>query len=102
MPKFIDSLANPQVPPPYRFPNVNTHAFLFDIPQSLVQDYCDRYFNIGDAAERGFIYRPYPLYPYAAFVVLEYPEMIPESDQTSGSDGVAMKDRGYAGQNEFL
>ena len=70
MAQFIVSDANPQVPPPYRFPGVNTHAFLFDIPTGFVQDYCDRYFNIGDAAERGFIYRPYPLFPYAGFIVL--------------------------------
>jgi hypothetical protein len=102
MPKFKDSIANPQVPPPYRFPNVNSHAFLFDIPSRFVQDYCDRYFNIGDPADRGFIYRPYPLFPYAAFIVLEYPAMIPESEQTPEAGEAPMKDRGYAGQNEFL
>jgi len=102
MPRFIDSIANPQVPPPYRFPDVNSHAFLFDMPTHFVQDYCDRYFNLGDAAERGFIYRPYPLFPYAAFVVLEYPAMIPESEQTAHAGDLSMKERGYAGQNEFL
>lgn len=102
MPRFIDSLANPQVPPPYRFPDVNSHAFLFDLPTHFVQAYCDRYFNLGDAAERGFVYRAFPLFPYAAFVVLEYPAMIPESEQTAEAGELTMKDRGFAGQNEFL
>lgn len=102
MPRFIDSVANPQVPPPYRFPGVNTHAILFDVEMSLVQQYCDRYFNIGDAVERGFVYRPVPWFPYAMILVLEYPAMIPESSQVASGDLPPMKDRGYAGQNEFL
>ncbi len=102
MPKFVESDANPQVPPPYRFPDVNSHAFLFDIPLHYVQAYCDRYLNLGDAKDRGFVYRPYPLFPHAAFIVLEYPAMIPEAQEPPSPGAMQMKDYGFANQNEFL
>jgi hypothetical protein len=102
MPKFVQSVANQQTPPPYHFPNVRAHGFLIDIPMDAVQTYCDTYFNLGDAKERGFVYRPVAMWPYALLMVIEYPMMINSNRGQLGYAEIPFADRGYASQNEVF
>lgn len=79
---YVHSLASQQVPPPYFMPNVTVHGFVWDVRLDEVQAHCDRTFNLGSAQARGFTYRPFPLWPYALMLCIDYPVMIscePES-----------------------
>lgn len=102
MPLFIQSVANQQTPPPYHFPGVTAHAFVIDMQMDAVQNYCDTYFNLGEAAERGFVYRPISAWPFALLMVIEYPMMINTNRTELGYDEIPFADRGYCSQNEVF
>jgi hypothetical protein len=102
MAQFVQSVANQQIPPPYHFPNVTAHAFLIDVDMGAVQEYCDTYFNLGDAEERGFVYRPCAAAPYALLMVVEYPMMINSNRTVLGYGETPFSERGYASQNEVF
>ncbi|HEY1880312.1 MAG TPA: hypothetical protein VGG68_10295 [Caulobacteraceae bacterium] len=102
MPQFVQSVANQQTPPPYHFPGVTAHAFVIDIQMAAVQTYCDTYFNLGDERERGFVYRPFSVWPYALLMVVQYPLMINTNRTELGLDEIPFADRGYSSQNEVF
>jgi hypothetical protein len=102
MPQFVQSVANQQTPPPYHFPGVTAHAFVIDIQMGAVQAYCDKYFNLGDEKERGFVYRPLALWPYALLMVIQYPLMINTNRTELGYDEIPFANRGYCSQNEVF
>jgi len=102
MPQFVQSVANQQTPPPYHFPGVRVHAFIIDMPMDAVQSYCDTYFNLGDAKQRGFVYRPLAVSPFAVLMVIEYPMMINSNRAQLGYDEIPFADRGYSSQNEVF
>ena len=102
MPEFVQSVANQQLPPPYSFPGVKAHGFLFEIPMSKVQAYCDTFFNLGTADDRGFVYRCLPLFPYACLMAIDYPVMRSECSERLGYDEIPFSDRGYACQREIF
>jgi Acetoacetate decarboxylase (ADC) len=70
---FIYRVDDPQIPPPYSFPDVQIHSFELEADPRRLQALCDKFLNIGTLAERGFEYRP--LLPYVALEVLFYPQM---------------------------
>ncbi|HEV2364708.1 MAG TPA: hypothetical protein VGS12_10995 [Caulobacteraceae bacterium] len=76
---YIESDASLEVPPPYHFPGVTVHAFVWEAQMAPIQAYCDRFFNLGTAQERGFVYRAAAFWPYAMLLLLDYPEMIASS-----------------------
>jgi hypothetical protein len=102
MAEFVQSVANQQMPPPYHFPGVTAHGFMFEVPMAAVQRYCDTYFNLGPAAERGFAYRSIPLFPYATLMAIRYPVMISESRAHLAYNGTPFAERGYTRQNEIF
>src|SRR5579863_1335841 len=102
MAQFVQSVANQQTPPPYHFPGVTAHAFVIDIRMEAVQAYCDRYFNLGEERERGFVYRPFAAWPYALLMVIEYPLMINTNRTELGYAEIPFADRGYCSQNEVF
>jgi hypothetical protein len=67
-----------------------------------IQAYCDQHLNLGDADERGFIYRPASLWPYAALVIINYPKMISSDPDPEAKDiqGTPFPDRGFMTQKE--
>jgi len=76
---YVQSAASQEVPPPYHFPGVTVNAFVWEANLPQVQVYCDRFFNLGDAQERGFTYRPAAAWPYAILLVIDYPVMLSAS-----------------------
>ena len=102
MARFVQSVANQQMPPPYTFPGATVHAFVFDAPMAAVQAYCDRYFNLGDAAERGFVYRPLSIFPYATLMIIEYPVMVCMDTRRFDANETPFSDRGYTSQSEVF
>lgn len=102
MPEFVQSVANQQMPPPYRFPGVTAHGFVFKVSMDAVQHYCDTYFNLGDPADRGFTYRCMPLFPYASLMAIQYPVMMSECRAELGDGEISFADRGYISQNEIF
>lgn len=102
MPVFVQSVANQQLPPPYSFPGVKAHGFLFEIPMNKVQAYCDKFFNLGDEDDRGFVYRCMPLFPYACLMAIDYPVMRSECSEKLAYDNTPFSDRGYASQSEIF
>lgn len=100
--KYTQSAASQEVPPPYHFPGVIVHAFVWEASMQRVQAYCDKYFNLGTAEERGFVYRPVPIWPYAVLLILEYPEMVSSSPERVVIDGklAPYSDRGIISQTE--
>jgi len=99
---YIQSLTCQQVPPPYHFPGVTANAFILETSIPHIQRYCDRYFNIGEAAERGFEYKPIASWPYAALMVIDYPVMICADDRPLGPNGQSYADGGYVKQQEVF
>lgn len=73
---YVQSAASQDIPPPYYFPDVSVHAFVFEANVKAVQEYCDRFLNLGSKQERGFEYRAVPYWPYATLLFLNYPVMI--------------------------
>ncbi len=102
MPKFIESVANQQMPPPYYFPGATVNAFLFEAPLANIQKYCDDYFNLGDAKDRGFTYKAFGGFPYAALMVIEYPQMICADARPIALGVVPFASRGYSSQSEIF
>ncbi len=90
MTPFIQRPDDPEIPPPYTFPNVTINSFELAADMSKLRQLCDQLLNIGDLDQRGFLYRP--LLPYVALEVLEYPKLI--------SLAPPFSDWGYVTQNE--
>lgn len=106
---YAESTASQQVPPPYHFPGVTVNAFIWEAQMQCVQDYCDRFFNIGSNQERGFVYKPAAFWPYATLLFLEYPAMIsstmvkdPRALPDSTNTDVPYSDRGIISQTEVF
>lgn len=99
---YVQSAASQQVPPPYHFPGVTVNAFYFNVSMAKVQEYCDRYLNIGDEAARGYVYRPLAAWPYASVLFLDYPTMISAAPPSPGLNEVAYADRGAISQTEVF
>jgi Acetoacetate decarboxylase (ADC) len=74
MTPFIQRPDDPEIPPPYTFPNVTIHSFELAADMTKLRQLCDSLLNIGDLDQRGFLYRP--LLPYVSLEVLEYPKMM--------------------------
>jgi hypothetical protein len=102
MPDFVESVANQQMPPPYHFPEVRAHAFMFEVPMSAVQRYCDTHLNLGSDRDRGFRYVPVPFFPYAALMVVQYPVMMSTCTDRLGYNETPFAQRGYVEQNEIF
>lgn len=99
---YVQSAASQQVPPPYHFPGVTVNAFYLDVSMAKVQEYCDRYLNIGDDATRDYVYRPVPFMPYATVLFLDYPTMISAAPASEMLGEVAYADRGAISQTEVF
>jgi hypothetical protein len=83
------------------------NAFIWPIAPAAVQKYCDTYFNLGDADERGFVYKAVANWPYATLIVIEYPVMVATGHLRTADDkgeikDVAFADRAYTSQNEVF
>lgn len=102
MPDFVESVANQQMPPPYHFPDVTAHAFMFEAPMSAVQRYCDTHLNLGSDADRGFRYSAMPMFPYAALMAVQYPVMMSYCGDKLGYNEAPFAQRGYTSQNEIF
>jgi hypothetical protein len=100
---YVQSVASQEVPPPYHFPGVTVNAFVWEAHLGRVQAYCDKFFNLGDANERGFTYGPAPMWPYAILLFIDYPVMISAS-RTPENIGreVPYSDRGIVSQREVF
>jgi hypothetical protein len=100
---YVQSVASQEVPPPYHFPGVTVNAFVWQTAMAPIQAYCDRYFNLGPAEERGFVYKPAAFWPYATLLFLDYPVMISagRTPQNVGKE-VPYSDRGIISQTEVF
>lgn len=101
---YVQFRSSLDIPPPYSMPGVTVHAFVWDAPVKAVQAYCDRYFNLGDAADRGWTYGPAAIWPYVMLLVIDYPVMSYAGPPTPESDPgeVPLRDRGYVSQQEVF
>jgi hypothetical protein len=100
---YTQSVASQEVPPPYHFPNVTVNAFVWEAHLDRVQAYCDRFFNLGDAKDRGFVYGPAPIWPYAILLFIDYPVMISASPTPqSVLHATPYSDRGIVTQQEVF
>ncbi len=95
---YVQSVGSQDVPPPYHFPTVGVHSFVWKADMLRVQQYCDRYLNLRDRDERGFEYRPVPAWPYAMLLFLDYPEMISTFGKPFGE--IPYSERGITSQRE--
>lgn len=100
---YTQSVASQEVPPPYHFPGVTVNAFVWEAHLDHVRAYCDQFFNLGNAADRGFTYGPASIWPYCLLLFIDYPVMISASP-TSQSMGhlVPYSDRGIVSQREVF
>ena len=91
LPPFIERDSDPQIPPPYSFPNVSIRSFRLAADLGKLQALCDKLLNIGTLAERGFEYRP--ILPFVDLEVLTYPRMESEVSR--------YRQKGYTSQHEL-
>jgi hypothetical protein len=77
MASFIEQHGDPQVPPPYSFPNVTIYSFRLMADMGALIEICNARLNIGTAEQRGFEYRP--ILPFVDLEVLHYPKMTSEN-----------------------
>jgi hypothetical protein len=73
MPRFIERLDDPQIPPPYDLPGVMIRSFELAADINKLGDLCNTLLNIGSLEQRGFEYQP--LLGRVALEVLSYPHM---------------------------
>ncbi|QKG72560.1 acetoacetate decarboxylase family protein [Erythrobacter mangrovi] len=99
---FAQSSTSEQVPPPYHFPGVTVNAFVWPVDIARVQAYCDQTFNLGTEEERGFTYRPAPMWPYATLLFLDYPVMLSSNPLPQDVGGLPYSDRGIISQTEVF
>lgn len=99
---YVQSASSLDVPPPYHFPGVTVNAFIWEAQMGPIQAYCDTYFNLGKAEDRGFTYRPAPFWPYATLLFLDYPVMISSSDAPQDIGEMPYSDRGIVSQTEVF
>jgi hypothetical protein len=101
---YVQSVASQEVPPPYQFPGVQVHGFVWEAHIDRVQAYCDHYFNLGDVKDRGFTYVAAAAWPYAQLMILDYPVMISASQKLpQGLIGLKpFSDRGVVSQREVF
>lgn len=99
---YIQAVGSLDVPPPYHFPGVTVNAFVWEAPMGPIQSYCDVFFNIGEAKDRGFTYKPAAFWPYATLLFLDYPVMISSSDAAQDIGEVPYGDRGIVTQTEVF
>jgi len=99
---YTQFAASQEVPPPYHFPGATVFAFIFEARLGAVKDYCDKVFNLGDAKERGFEYRPASFWPYATLLFIDYPEMIAEPPPEPMPGETPYQDRGVIDQKEVF
>ena len=79
MPHFIEQHGDPQIPPPYSFPNVTIHSFRLAANMGALTELCNARLNIGTRDKRGFEYRP--ILPFVDLEVLHYPRMLSANPQ---------------------
>jgi acetoacetate decarboxylase len=79
MPDFIEHHGDPQIPPPYDFPNVTVHSFRLTASEKALKKLCDARLNIGTPEQRGFEYRPIRGMWFVDLEVLHYPRMMSEN-----------------------
>ncbi len=89
---FIQRDSDPQSPPPFTFPGVTVRSFQIEADWDKMNAVCDAALNIGDFADRGFLYRPLPGFPYVSLDILTYPRM--------EDDNLDFRGRGYSEQHE--
>ena len=77
MASFIEQPGDPQIPPPYSFPNVTIYSFRLMADMSALTQICNARLNIGTPEQRGFEYRP--ILPFVDLEVLHYPKMMSEN-----------------------
>ena len=77
MSTFIEQHGDPQIPPPYSFPNVTIYSFRLTANMDALKELCNARLNIGTREQRGFEYRP--ILRIVDFEVLHYPRMISEN-----------------------
>lgn len=99
---YVQSSASLQVPPPYHFPGVTVNAFIWEARMGPISAFCDRYYNLGSAKERGFNYRPAAFWPYAMLLFLDYPKMISSNPAPEDFGQVPYCDRGLVTQTEVF
>jgi hypothetical protein len=98
---YVQSAASQEVPPPYKFPGVTVHAFVWEAHLDRVQAYCDRFFNLGDEKDRGFRFGAAGIWPYALLMIIDYPVMIRGGHGATEAPGeVPYSDRGVISQRE--
>lgn len=83
---FVESLDSPQSPPPFFFPDVELRIFELRATLSNLQDWCDKFLNIGTR------YRFQALAPLTFLCINHYPKMILTD----------FEDLGFATQNEYF
>jgi Acetoacetate decarboxylase (ADC) len=91
MVQFIMRADNPEVPPPYDFPNMTIMSFRLPATVANLQNLCDQWLNIGSPQRRLFEYRA-----VAGFVdmdIVTYPKML--------FDQAPYNSWGFATQQEF-
>lgn len=99
---YVQSVGSLDVPPPYHFPGVTVNAFVWRAPMAPIRKYCDTFLNLGTAQERGFTYKPAPMWPYATLLFLDYPVMISSNPAPQDIGEVAYGDRGIISQTEVF
>lgn len=92
MATFIQQHGEPQIPPPYRFPNVSICSFRLSAEISALTALCDEVLNAcGTLNQRGFEYRA--ALPFVDLEILTYPRM--------QSEAPGFEDIGYTVQREL-
>jgi len=102
MTQFIESISTHQLLPPYQSINSQVNGFLFDIGADAIAAYCDRFLNLGDPLERGFIYKPLYAAPFGLLTLTQYPSMCSLDRLVPKSFGVSAGEWDHLQQNEFF
>lgn len=89
---FVETFATQQLLPPLTSSDVTVHVFLFRLSPEVVQAYCDRFLNLGEAWDRPVHYMALADAPLGVLAITDYPCTVTkrppgQARRGDGSDG---------------
>jgi hypothetical protein len=99
--EFIESFATQQMLPPYRSIGARVTTVMFALETGAIARYCDRFFNLGDAAERGVHYQPLSTAQFGIVTVTEHPSIASTNRSGAEKHGVDSNEWDHLTQTEL-
>lgn len=98
---FVETFATQQLLPPLTSKGVTVRVFLFRLSPEVVQAYCDRFLNLGEAWNRPVHYLALPDAPLGVLAITDYPCTVTKRPPGGGDLGAGSDNWDKVSQHEL-